>query len=181
MKLPKPKLVGFFPKLPCPKANGIKNKIIKEICSVSDCISTGPENWMDEWKHNTDFWFFDTEELARQIIKKDIDKYYLYAYKLYPLKFDKNGVTPYNIKPKAHGKIVLYLFIGFDIVSRSGGTNFECSPLSCNYGFEKYVVNQYCLIDKLDGAYKICCEIAKEDGWEPGPYYLFEVYRKKIG
>lgn len=86
MNIPEPKLVGFFPKLPCPKPDWIKNDTVKEICSVSDCISEGPDNWIDEWKHN-DIGFYNSEEIMLQVLKKSQERYNFYAYKLYPLIF----------------------------------------------------------------------------------------------
>lgn len=176
-ELPKPKLVGFFPKPPCPKPKEIKNDKVKEICSVSDCIAKGPENWIEKWGHN-DLGFYDSESKMIKILEKKKEKYNFYAYKLYPLRFTEGKAEDYPLSVDLKNDISDYEFLGFDIVSRSLGDFFECSPLSCNYMCEIYSVNEYCLIDNLENAYRYCLEIEKEK-CEPGPYYLFEVYRKK--
>lgn len=84
----------------------------------------------------------------------------------------------------ATGDLSGYEFLGYDPVSREeGDANFCCSPLSCNRGFESYPVNRCCLLDDLDAAWRITSEIARganeKGSWEPGPYYLCEVYRKR--
>jgi len=177
-KTPEPKFIGFFPKLPCPKPEGFDDKKINEICSVSECIAKGPENWIEEWQHN-ELGFFDTEEKATRMPGKDCDKYCLYAYKLYPLRFSSNKVEVYSIPLNLQADLVNYDLLGYDIVSRSSSDFFECSVLSCNGLYKIYSVNQYCLIDASEDAYNYCLEIEKEKA-EPGPYYLFEVYRKRL-
>ncbi|OHB61465.1 MAG: hypothetical protein A2167_03165 [Planctomycetes bacterium RBG_13_46_10] len=176
-KIPQPKLVGFFPKLPCPEKDWIENDTVKEICSVSDCVAKGPENWIEEWEHN-DLGFYDSEEKIIKILGDEKEKYNFYAYKLYPLKFNKGKAENCPISIDLKADVSDYEFLGFDIVSKSQSDFFECSPLSCNDLCKTYIVNQCCLIENLENAYLYCIEIEKEK-CEPGPYYLFEVYRKK--
>ena len=178
-KIPDPKFVGFFPKVSCPTPEGFNNDNIKEICSVSECVAKGPKDWIDKWEHN-DLGFFDSEEKVLNVIENEKDKYCIYAYELYPLKFARNKAENYSIPVSPYGNLSNFEFLGYDIVSKSSSDFFECSLLSCNGLYEIYPVNQYCLIDNLENAYKYCLEIEKEKG-EPGPYYLFKVYRKKIG
>ena len=118
MNLPEPKLIGFFPKLPCPKPNGIKNDTVKEICSVSNCISEGPENWIDKWKHN-EIGFYNSEEIMLPVLKKYREKYNFFASKLYPLIFINGAVKDYKISLNLKTILSDYNFLGFDIVSRS--------------------------------------------------------------
>lgn len=204
MHIPTPIFVGYFPKITAQRKDlktekgeiWLKNEILEEICSVSDCISKGPEGWIDKWKHN-DLGFYDTEESALSVIPDNQEKYDLFGYKLYPIQFNEGKVVDYKIKSSAIEILGSYKFIGFDIVSKSGGDSFfECSPLSCNSGYEIYPVNQFCLIQDFEAALQCCRKISEDiagaetvkrpDGmveyhrkWEPGPYYLFEVFRKK--
>lgn len=178
-----PIFIGFFPKkTQCPRSFK-RNTQIAEICSVSDHISAGPEDWINKWKHNTIWWLYDTEDIAAAVIGADKEAYDLYAYKIYPVVFDGETEKKLTIETTASESLRDYDFLGYDIVSRSEGTSFECSPLSCNYGYKEYKVNKYCLIDDFNKALRITKEIArdsKEKGsWEPGPYYLLEVYRKQ--
>jgi hypothetical protein len=57
---------------------------------------------------------------------------------------------------------------------------FECSPLSCNRAAENFPTNVFCLLDNEAEAYHAILEMSQAgSGVEPGPYYLFKVYRKK--
>ena len=138
--------------------------MVKEICSVSDCIAKGPENWIDKWKHNK-LGFYDTEKLALSIIKNEKQKFLLYAYKLFPLKFENLTANKYSIPIKLIAYISKYTFLGYDIVCRMKDNDFfDCSPLSCNYLCETYSVNQCCLVNELENAYKYCLEELEELG-----------------
>lgn len=71
-------------------------------------------------------------------------------------------------------------FLAYDVVSRSIADCYECSPLSCNAGASMFPVNEHCLVTWFDDAWKAFLIIGKnDDGYEPGPYYLFAVYRKR--
>ncbi|MFV7789210.1 hypothetical protein, partial [Enterococcus faecium] len=64
---------------------------------------------------------------------------------------------------------------GYDVVTFSGGTAPECSPLSCNGLAEAVTVNDFCLFDTCEEAQR-----ALESGLfrnaEPGPYRIVAVY-----
>lgn len=66
--------------------------------------------------------------------------------------------------------------IGYDVVSRSGGHLFECSPLSCNGGWQQFAVNEFCLFASLPEALRGAVTFSGP-GWEPGPYFVVEVLR----
>ncbi|MDM8006186.1 MAG: hypothetical protein QUV05_08585 [Phycisphaerae bacterium] len=182
MTRPEPVFIGYFPKRTTGHTHWINNPVVEEVCSVSECLSEGPPNWIDKWKHN-DRWVYDTEEMAWSVIDDDRKAYDMYAYKMFPIVFDGAKEEPWAIGSTARGDLSGYQFLGFDIVNRTCDSTFECSPLSCNGGFNQYPVNRHCLIDDLEDAWRICREIATEaeeqGSWEPGPYYLVAVHRKK--
>jgi hypothetical protein len=181
MSRPEPIFIGYFPKKTVGHSHWFNNSVVTEVCSVSECLSEGPPNWVNRWTHN-DRWVYDTEEVAWSVVDDDRKAYDMYAYKIYPVVFDGATEEPWAIEPTARGDLSGYQLLGFDVVSRSCDTSFECSPLSCNKGAERYRVNRYCLIDDLEDAWRICREIAAEaeeqGSWEPGPYYLVAVYRR---
>ncbi len=177
MENPPPVLVGFFPKITEQKLDWLKNRIVQEICSVSACISKGPDHWIEQWKHN-ELGFYDSEALARSIISKNSQSFDLYAYRMYPVKFELGQVAPFEIPLHMKAELFSYEFLGYDPVCRSAGSHFECSPLSCNHGADDFAVNRYCLIPQLEDAYKTCIKIS-QGRYEPGPYYLLEVHRKR--
>lgn len=202
MNIPAPIFVGYFSKITAQKSElktekgdiWLKNEIVEEICSVSNCISKAPEGWIDKWKHN-DLGFYDTEESALSVIPDNQEKYDLFAYKLYPIKFTEGKAVDCKVESSATESLDSYKFIGYDVVSKSVADFFECSSLSCNSACEIYTVNRFCLIQDFEEALQCCRKISEEiagaetvkrpDGiveyhgkWEPGHYYLFEVFRK---
>ena len=203
MNIPSPIFVGYFPKVTAQRNDlktdkgeiWLKNEIVEEICSVSECISKGPEGWIDKWKHN-DLGFYDTEEAALSVIPDNQEKFDLYAYKFYPVKFIDGKTVDCKVVSSATEQLDSYEFVGYDVVNRSVADFFECSALSCSNGCEIFPVNQFCLIQDFEEALQCCTKISEEikgaktvkrpDGkleyhgkWEPGPYFLLKVFRKK--
>jgi hypothetical protein len=178
MNLPEPIFVGFFPKRTQPAPTEFNSGNILEIASVAECISSGPEGWIQHWKHNP-MGFFDTQKLASQVIENDPEEYDLYAYRVFPVRC-KGGETESISITNAPGDVPeAYRFLGYDIVTKSQADFFECSPLSCNYLASDYEVNQFCLIDDLEVAAQALVDICQSGKAEPGPYYLFAVYRNR--
>jgi hypothetical protein len=178
MNLPEPIFVGFFPKRTQPAPTEFKSGTIREIASVAECISPGPEGWIQHWKHNP-MGFFDTQELASQIIENNWEEYDLYAYKVFPVRCNDGESEPISIA-KSQGEVPKdFHFLGYDIVTKSQADFFECSPLSCNYLANDYEVNQFCLIDELETATQALVDICQSGKAEPGPYYLFTIYRNR--
>ena len=103
----------------------------------------------------------------------------MYAFRQYEISIDGAEIEEEDVSEELESDIPEdYLFLGFDAVSRSCDNAFECSPLSCNHGAEKMKCNPYCLFDAFDEAISGAKEFSV-GGWEPGPYYVVEVYRKK--
>jgi hypothetical protein len=152
---------------------------VQEICSVSECISKGPANWIQRWTHNT-LGLYNSEEKAVSVIDDASWRYDLYAYELFPFSCLDQEQTAIELTHDIGQVPTGYEFLGYDIVSRSSSDFFECSPLSCNHAASAYVTNAHCLIDDEADAYQALLSMSKPDsGVEPGPYYLFRVYRKK--
>lgn len=179
--IPTPILIGYLPKKTPSRNAWFDGSVVQEVCSVSDCMSKRPDDWIDHWKHNA-WGLYDSESLAWEIVGND-RKYDLYALRLFPVVFDGPEILPITIVSSANENLAGYDLLGYDPVGRLDGAMmvFDHSPLSCNQGFQEYQVNRYCLIDERVEAWRITKEIAraaKEHGsWEPGPYCLCEVYR----
>lgn len=166
---------GYFPKKIEPAVDAMGLPGVSEIWSVSNCISKGPEGWIQRWLHN-DYGAYDTEELAASVIPEDARAaFVILAYQLWQEEFDEVGTRPIGIaqhlSPVQIGP--RYRSIGFDVVSASCG-QFECSPLSCNGGAKQYGVNPRCLFRTLEEALSAARTFAR-GGWEPGPYRVVEV------
>lgn len=184
MTRPQPILIGFFPRKTMARPDWLKCPGVQEVCSVSNCFSEPPENWINLWKHNMTWWLYDTEQIAWSVVDDDLGAYDVYAYRIFPVVFEGDVETPITVESAAAGNLSDFDFLGYDAVSREQSVAEFChSPLSCNNGCVNYRVNRYCLMDDLEEAWRITREIAKDakekNTWEPGAYYLCEVHRKR--
>ncbi|MFA6103266.1 MAG: hypothetical protein WCV67_08360 [Victivallaceae bacterium] len=185
MNRPESVLIGYFPKKIALRTDWFKNPVVEDIYSVCECISKGPDDWIDQWKHNTAWCLFDTPETGFEILGTNHAGFTMLAYKLFPVQFDGGVLQPLEVASTARDDLADFEFLGYDIVSRSveiAELSFEHSPLSCNNGCEKIPVNKHCLIDDLETAWTTARTISAESNasgsWEPGPYCLVEVYRR---
>ncbi len=176
-----PVLIGYFPKRTMQRPDWLKAARVEEVCSVSTCMSAAPDGWIDAWRHN-EMWVFDTPELAWSITAPSVrDEFDLYAYKLFPLKFDRGTRQSFEI-PLLDVQPLPASFerLGYDVVSRCSDAAFECSPLSCNQMAQHVPVTRHCLLEDSEAAFRLAaeCEVI---GCEPGPYYVVEVWRQARG
>ena len=169
---------GFFPKRIEPRPEFLRAPGVREICSVSTCISSGPENWIAHWLHN-DFGWFNRMSDAVRIIPSGQDSHYrLFAYRMYPEVFTARGrvslTVPENVKPELIPDE--FRSLGFDSASKSMETvlGFDCSPLSCNGMAAEIGANEFCLFRGLNAAIAGAQRFAAEQP-EPGDYYVIEV------
>lgn len=187
MNSQEPIFVGFFPKKIYRDTGHFDSPQVKQICSVSNCISEDPAEWVTKWLHNH-LHFFNTEALARSIIPEGQESAFeLFAYDIFPLQFDKNGVHEWISEVQLdRPDLFSYEMIGYDLVSKTPNQldttpaqiyQWEHSPLSCNYRAPDYPVNQYCLLDDYDVAVKAGLDFANGGG-ERGPYHLLRVWKK---
>ena len=172
-------LIGYFPKKVASRPAWLQAPAVREICSVSECIATGPEGWISRWAHN-ELWMYDSEQLAESVIPAaaEADAFRLYAYRLLPVLFRAGAQEPLEVpRLTPHPLPATFASLGFDVVSRSVGTAFECSPLSCNGMATQFEVNEHCLVPTPEGAVEFARWCADEEP-EPGPYVVVEVLRR---
>jgi hypothetical protein len=174
-----PVLLGYFPKRLSVPPDWMRARGVEEIGSVSLCIAGGPDGWLEAWKHNP-WGFFSSPETARSLVPGDERAdYRLYAYALYPVEYREDGEEPMEVDaPEATPLGREYDLVGYDVASRSAGSYFECSPLSCNMLAEEIDVNRYCLFSTLDDARELA-RSAEEKRCEPGPYHVVQVWRER--
>ena len=134
------RFIGYFPKKIEPATAAMAMPGVKEIWSVSECISSGPENWIDHWKHN-EWGVYDTLELARSVCDTNsVESFCFLAFSLWSEQFGK-AVPRHPLSEPSPSPPVLasdFELVGYDAVSCSGGANFECSPLSSTAGLVKW-------------------------------------------
>lgn len=173
-----PTFVGYFAKRRSPSPDWLGAEAVAEICSVSECIASGSEDWVTAWRHN-DWGFFDTPDLAWSVVpaavRPDFD---LFGYELFPWRFEAGRERELRIAaPAAVPLGADFDPLGFDVVSRTADS-FECSPLSCNAWAREAGANAFCLVDDVEKA-KELASVAEAEGYEPGDYYVFRVWRRR--
>ena len=174
-----PILIGYFPKRTVKRPDWLKANAVEEVCSASNCISAGPDDWISRWEHN-EMWVYDTPELAWSAVPETTRREFeLYAYKMFPVQFDGGQMQSLEIPSLRVTPVPAdFEHLGFDVANRTCGNAFECSPLSCTGGAEEAVVNRHCLVDEADSAFRLAGEF-EAGGAEPGPYFVVEVWRRK--
>jgi len=153
---------------------------VKEIASVSECINSRPEGWIDFWLHN-ELGYFNSPADAPSVFPEPDPFAHLLAFRLLPVEFIRDHTKPFplpelSVTPLPEN----FCSLGFDVISRyQYVTFFECSPLSCNRLWEEVPVNQYCLLDSFEAAQNLARRCALEQP-EPGSYFLIEVLRETL-
>jgi hypothetical protein len=170
---------GYFVKQIAPKPEAMPVPGVREICSVSECISPGPEGWVEHWRHNQFGWYNRVADALDVVPADQRSNYRVFAYRLYPEMFRKGRRIPVAVPEDVRPEPVPSNFrtLGFDAVSKTPETvlSFECSPLSCNGMASEMEVNEYCLFPDLDAALRGAERFSREEGVEPGDYYVVEV------
>jgi hypothetical protein len=174
-----PVLVGYMAKRTA--RAGPEHKLpphVREIASVSGCISSGPPKWIERWIHN-DLGFFDSPELALSVVPEEERRLYdVYAYKVLPLLFDPPRELEWTPPaPEVRSLPSDFQRLGWDVAGRTSRF-FDCSPLSCNSMGAEVRVNERCLFHEAEDAVAFI-RSEKILGCEPGPYAVVEVWRQR--
>ena len=151
---------------------------VREICSVSECMSPGADDWIAAWRHNGLGWFNRVADALSVIPEEQRHEFRVFAYRVHPEVFRSGQRAPLSLpadvlpEPLPAG----FITIGFDSASKSSaeGLSLECSPLSCNGLAAGLTVNEHCLFPTFDAAVAGAERFAAEQP-EPGDYYVVEV------
>ena len=174
---------GYFAKQVAPKPAKLPSDVVREICSVSHCISVAPDNWIEPWLHNGFGWFNRMADALGVVPEERRNDFRLFAYRIHPEIFRPEGrvrlVVPADVKPDPIPGT--FRSLGFDSANRSmsGVVGFECSPLSCNGMAAEFASNEFCLFPSLDAAIAGAEQFAVEQP-EPGDYYVVEVLERRF-
>ena len=174
--------VGYMAKRIVLRPDWLRVDHVRDIYSVSDCISDDFADYINFWKHNG-FWLFNSlqviiELAAENNISLDGVKFFyyeVYEYQCYEddptwetFKPETSFATNVEIPPRKHLE-------GYDIVTFSTGNAPEHSYLSCNRMAEVIKVNAHCLISTFEEAKQLLENKVFEE-CEPGPCRIFAVY-----
>lgn len=175
---------GYFPKRILARPEWLEVPAVREICSVSECMSPGPPNWIERWLHNELGWFNRREDALAVIPPGCEREYRLFAYRIHHEVFTEDERVPLVLPSDVHPEPIPDTFrsLGFDCANRSmpDVLAFECSPLSCNAMAVELETNELCLFPTFELAVAGADRFAREQP-EPGDYYLIEVLEGPTG
>ena len=171
-------LAGYFPKLVVPRPDWLPDLRVGDACSVSNCLSKGPEGWVNQWIHNDLGWFNTVAEAWSVVPPEERGRFRLFAYRLAPSFFRYGQPQPVVIPDDVAPQPLPTTFqsLGFDTYSKSMDAmrGPECSPLSCNLMATEFRTNRHCLLDTFEEALAAASRFSIEQP-EPGDYYVAEV------
>lgn len=174
--------IGYMYKTISAKPEWLKSTQVKDIYSVSSCLSKDFTDWVNYWKHNG-YWFFNTPDVMVSLAAEyhiNLSEQTLFYYEAYEKQWDDVEKQWANYEPEqsfitAVERPTDATLLGFDLVSFSCQNSAECSPLSCNHMAEIVSVNEHCLLQSFAQAKEIL-ESGRLNDCEPGPYRIFAVY-----
>lgn len=174
--------IGYMAKRIVARPECMDAPAVVDIYSLSNHMNDDFCDYVNFWKHNG-YWLFDSPSLIVEVADeaevslKDCKMLYFEAYEFQwnatykswcAFKPDESNLTQVLIPEKK-------VLVGFDVVTYWGGSQAECSPLSCNSLASEIPVNAHCLIESLEVA-KNKLEEGIFDNSEPGPYRIVAVY-----
>ena len=169
---------GYFARRVAPRPDHLRAPGVREVCSVSECLSPGADDWISQWRHNGFGWFNSVSDALSVVPAVERAQFRLFAYRLQPEVFRGTGRAPLTPPDDVRPEPLPAGFrtIGFDSASKSSdsGLSLECSPLSCNEMAAELPVNEHCLFPTLEAAIAGAARFAAEQP-EPGDYYVVEV------
>jgi len=165
----------------------LKTDKVRDIYSVSGCVSEDFADYINYWKHNG-YWFFDSTEIIESISTVegiDLGSTTLFYYEVYEKQYEEDEKEWQCFEPEKSFETHVVETIskhleGYDVVSHYGQTSVECSPLSCNHMAQELRVNEHCLFKTFDEA-KSHLESGDFKDCEPGPYRIYAVYTVNNG
>lgn len=174
--------VGYLAKRVAQRPIWLQAPLVKDVYSVSGCISQDFMDYIKFWRHNG-YWFFDNPGIIQQLALENgvrLEDVTFFYYEAYEREFHAELNEWQSFEPVDFPTNVMLptqkIFQGYDVVTFSVGTSPECSPLSCNHLASKIKTNSHCLLESLEEA-KENLEARKFEQGEPGPFRIFAVYR----
>jgi hypothetical protein len=173
---------GYMAKRVAARPDWLSADRVKDIYSVSGCISEDFADDISFWQHNG-YWFFDSPQAIQRLAQEasiDLAGTTLFYYEAHDRQFDDERDEWTTFEPDGSVRtsvqaLAQKVLQGIDVVSVSMGAAPECSPLSCNSLASEVETNEHCLLPALDSA-KLLLERGAFRNCEPGPYRIFAVH-----
>lgn len=178
--------VGYMYKRVVKKPDWIKSEFVKDVYSLSHCVSDNFADYINFWKHNG-YWLFDSPQIVEEIARGaaiDLAGTTLFYYEAYDYEYDDGTNQWIRFTPEPSFPTNVQIprnknLEGFDVTTFSQHTSPECSPLSCNSLATDVPVNKHCLFRTFAEA-KEALENSVFSNSGPGPYRVFAVYTVAI-
>lgn len=97
---------GYFAKRVQPRPDCSPVSGVREICSVSECLSPGADDWIASWRHNGLGWFNRVSDAVGVIPEKRRDEYRLFAYRIHPEVFRGRPIVCRGPEPRVLAALV---------------------------------------------------------------------------
>lgn len=173
---------GYMAKRVASKPDWLKANEVKDIYSVSGCISKDFADYINFWKHNG-YWLFDSPDIIEQIAQEhgiELTSTTMFYYEVYDQVYDeaKTEWISYGPEPSFQTTVHMQehkLLAGFDVVNSVYCNSPECSLLSCNALADEIQTNAHCLFPEVETAQSLL-EAGRFNDAEPGPYRIYAVY-----
>lgn len=174
--------VGYMAKRVATNPDWLRTDRVKDIYSVSSCVSADFVDYLNFWKHNG-FWLFDSPRIIAELAAENnvsLEGVKFFYYEVYEYQCYEDDPTWETFEPEVSFPTNIEIpkqkhLEGYDVVSFYTGSTPEHSYLSCNSMAEKIDVNEHCLISTFDAA-KHLLENKAFENCEPGPCRIFAVY-----
>jgi len=174
--------VGYMAKRVSARPAWLDAERVKDVYSVSGCVSKNFADYISYWKHNG-YWFFDSPELIVDVARDhsvDLEGTTLFFYDAHELEFVEREQRwmPFEPETAFATRVVppsQRALEGYDVVTFSTGNSPECSPLSCCMLARDMETNEHCLLPSADLAMQLV-EEGTFVNTEPGPYRVLAVY-----
>ncbi len=175
--------MGYLYKQIVPPPAWLNASQVREVCSVSGCMSPVFADYVGFWRHNG-YWLFDAPAIMQDIAREaevSLTGMRLFYYEAFADEFDAPGKRWASFVPNEGGPVPDVRIpenrrlLGFDVVTFFARSTPECSPLSCNGLAEHIPTNEYCLFPTFTAA-RDALESGAFDNSEDGPFRILAVY-----
>ena len=184
---------GYLLKRIVPPPGWLANEpsLIKDVCSVSDCVNDNVVDVQGAWQHNG-FGLANNPDVLASLAADagaDVSDARLFYFTAYERELKSDGWTfdPAGWRTRSAARSAAVAddvrvpasdastLLGYDVVVF--GDFLEHSPLSCNSVAERLPTNEHCLLGSLDEAVAAIDAGAFGNGCEEGVYTIFAVHR----
>lgn len=174
--------LGYMYKRVASRPEWLQAPQVRDICSLSGCISSDFADYIKYWKHNG-FWLFDSPAIIQTLTAEQsisLEGLTLFYYEGYEQEYDEDerSWTPFEPEASFATEVVapaVKILRGFDVTTFSSQTSPECSPLSCNACASSIPTNSHCLFSTFEDAVR-ALDTGQFGACEQGPYRITAVY-----